>query len=695
MSEIHDAIMREELDVVIKLLDKDKRLINKQNEDGNTPLHLILKKLEETIDPVKSKAYLDILDKMLQNKELKLNIKNKKNKTCVQLFSRSLYGKTFSDYLPYLKALLNSDKRNIVYLFHDAIYAHNLDVVKHLLQINNELIYEKDERGFSPFQIALAASAVNVEQFFNENYPDVIASETKLDLDFSKPHTAATIIKAAFTYEHKALREDFEKIIDELYDNPEFRPVMDIVAASLVQRRDKGNMPIRIFVANSGQVSDLTPKSSGHGDFDIDANILRIGGARDKKVIKGTIIHEFTHLAALITYANACKPYVKDSKEEQMYKEAINGLVEIYLRQTNFNPLERPLSDLLVSRIEAYRSAEERSKLPSGTLSEPEWLVSIPQAFVLYGMNYIDGQVSLVENHGMPMVQFWRHQFNADVKTAFERHPFRKFVNTHVALKDVDSPKVVLTTEPDAILKFLMSKRYEIRGYDMAEGYDEGHVLQYKIINQILIGDLFDQVMKNCKLPSSLNLADAKALAQHPIFFSPEYKDAYRRIYNALTVIWKEKGSPKEFSLKDLDPSEVKKLRSLVPPEFETQLQKVIGEWGIRIEERYKEAGICVDTILNMLLEDKSYNKKDFTGLRQKLIESLYAHWPTQSPIPRDAVQDVLAQELVQAQIIKSSSTFINKNLYSIKGSEEKISGCVQTCLRVLQERKILQPLKM
>ena len=598
---------------------------NDTRQTSNNPLHEALRKVSSAKSPVTLLKFTATVRELFKKENEHFGETARKRTTTFELFAKAFNGKNLAAYSDLVHRILDSYPENKKLLFHSAIYANNLELVEYILRQDKSLIRENDSRGFSPYMIALAASAQQVEQFFYAHYADDIKKDTRLPLDFSEPQSTPAILKAAFIYENNSQRSDFETIIDELYLYPEFRPTLDIIAASLIEQRSADKKTIRVFIADADNVQSLTPKSTGYGDLDQDVNILRMGGKRERQEIKGTLIHEFTHLAALLTYDNGTKPYREGSKGEQQYKTAISQIDDLFHLRAKLNPAEPDVSKLLFERMESYKRREEAYRLHAGTLSDPEWLVSIPQAIVLYGNYYESADRSIIESRGMPMLNYWRHQFNNDVRNAFNGHPMRSHVTTSIADVNIrPEEKIMLTTTIDKIKEHILARRFELTGGMPTKGYTEGAAGQYRIVHQILMGNILDEALSRTRLPASILLTDARTLAEHPLLSSSEYNKAFQEIYNVITLEWKAAGKKKAFTIADINTATMKKISGYVPPELKEDLHRSIRGWTSALENRYSASANAVARTIAEHKLSPAVSEKVTAHIKQRLTEYCY-----------------------------------------------------------------------
>ncbi len=695
MADIHNAILNGDLVKVKAFVHQ----LNEVDENGNTPLHLVLIRLADTKDKEEISNYIFILEYLFAHSNLDVMNENKDQKTPIQLLPSALYQVDFPMVLPFVQTVLKAKIDCKIDLFHAAIYAHHLEIVDYLLHEDKELINVKDKRGFSPYVIALGASAINIENYFYQHLASEVVKDACLKIDLSQPQLTTSMIKAAIFYEDDVHRDKIERIIDELYADPNFRPVLDLVAASLIEERNAKNKPIRIFVAKGDNVGNLTPKSGGFGDFDIDAIILRTSGLRDVEEIKGTFIHELTHLAALLTYGNNCKPFQNGSDAENYYLNAIKELIEINEKEIDFTQTECLIKNLLANRIEQYSAREINLNLEKGSLSLPEWLVGVPQGFVLFSHFFESPTNSIFERRARPMIEFWRKQFNTDVRNSFDNHPNRKLININIdaTAPQIESKKIILTTFLDN-LKQEMFQRYLfcVKNFQMVEGYSDVPIPASAMAHAILFGDALDKFLERNKLPENLLLAEARALAQHPLFSSPEYKKAHQEIYNLIAKEWERKKKPAEFSLKNVG----KKVLSEIQKNYGNLLNTInqeLEKWVVEIDKHCGLLSECIKQAFKLIRQTHKVNKKDLQQLESIIFNYLYKHLAVNNQNIFTMLPSQLAQE-IQSNFLKTadSNNFLNllsakKNepMKMIDFNEEILKQCLHNLTSLLNNSRI------
>ena len=579
----------------------------------------------------------------------------------------------------------------MVKLFHSAIYAHNLEMVKYLLSKDPELINKKSEYGFSPFQTALAASALNVEQFFHENYSDQIREDAKLKLGTTIPVSGAAIIKAAFTYENNdpALKAKYEAIIDELYQNPEFRATLDLVAASLLGQRTADNKPMRFFVSAGDNIRSLTPKSNAYGDLDFSASMLRSGGARNKEETKGTLIHEFTHLAALITYNNNAIPYRPGTPQEAEYNKAIEKLKQTGTDRAMLTKTDEALLKLLITRMGGYINKDGGT----GALSAPEWIVSIPQGMVLYGNQYDSAQVSTLQNFAGPMYYFWKNTFNADVEKAFVNHPNNHFVDKDYPYTNEVRDKNILTTSVTGLKDIIFEKyKYNLTGSRQSEGYSEGVAKQNNVVQQIMFGNVFDSYITRNPFPENISTANGHALVNNPIFKSQEYRDAHKAIYNEVTKICEERNL-REISMNNLDAATKERLANLIPNDLKKSIGNTVSRWGSDISNHYQSIHNQIERALEKFTADMSMSKESLAILTQKLTEQLVKQVPINSEFVQDKLEKALADKLPDSKLLtEASSGFFSSKKVKVNTDDDK--SITNLAKSIMQDPQITRRVK-
>lgn len=643
MGKIHELITNGNIEELQKLL-TDKHAINELDEKGRTPLALALTQLIEARNYEKdTRNIFTMIQLLFEAKDIDLKVNSEK---MLNLFAQAFYTEDFKLYEPFVKRIIKSSSATTD-LFHAAIYAHNLNLVSFLLDQDKTLIKKKDKRGFSPYKICLAASATNIEKYFYEKFPSV-AEEAKLDLKLNHPLPASVIIKAAISYENESLRKELEMIIDELYNDAAFRPTLDLIAASLIQPRSSEYKALRIFVANADNVQSLTPQSGAFGDLDRETIILRIGALRNRKELKGSIIHEFTHLAALLACANECKPFVADSKEQMLHEAAVVEMRKNQKSHMKFTETETKIGDLLSGRIMGYSSREETLKLPKGSLSIPEWIAGIPQAFVLYGEFYEDLTKSSIESFGFPMLSFWQVEFNKLVVEAFNNHSARKFIDTSVPCKEEQKQKIVLTTPASSLMTYI-NKYYRFdlnRNSDLVEGFNMGFPGQSSMAHQLLFGMVLDDALMRYRLPKELSLTDARRLLEHDLLSSEEYKNAFKDVYNAIAKAWVELGKPKDFSLENLKEFIEAIKSTCIPVSLQKDISLTVNTWAAEKEDRFVKISKFVDKVLKTTTEGYKIDKEDLTKLNQKMVDYLYLHLPYHDEVALEKLYNVLPKKL-------------------------------------------------
>ncbi|STY31472.1 Ankyrin repeats (3 copies) [Legionella wadsworthii] len=674
---------------VEKLIYESKEELAKKDEYGNTPLHALLLKLHTDLEPGTDLANdcIQCISLLILNKNADTTVKNQEGKSALDLMGVAFIGSDFTLYKELIDKLsANSDYKKA--LFHSAIYANNLELVQYLLKDDkDQLIASKDRRGLSPYAIALAASSADVEAFFYDNYPNDI-KETTLKLE-PEQHSAPSIIKAAITYEDESLRPTIEKVIDDLYNTPEFRPVLNLIAAEALRERTADVKSPRIFVANSDNIANLTPKSKAFGDSDYRTNILRIGGKRAEIEIAGTFIHEITHLAAELAYGNNTKPYPRGSEnQEQLYNTAIQELIAIDLTHPRFSGVNEQIQKMLTARVLAYQAKEENKE--KGSLSQPEWIVGVVQASVLWG-KYYDGadSITTLERLGQPMIDYWVNIFNRDVSNAFDNHPMRKEVITATSLKDKENEplqKIILTSDsqPDFLIKFFIQSNSIYKGGfwgSIKEGYVEGNSKQEAMAHSLIWTDKLKEKLSEIKnLPDEISQFEIIQLFTNEIFKSREYENCHRDVYNKLTSIYEEwqksNNSNQIFSLSSLTETQKKEINDLIPISLTTDVDKVVDPWIEEMRSKIEtiQHSVVVPAIKNVLGRYDVKPSDDRARLEKTLINFLYINL-TKKEVNSLDLKSVVEEMLQNENIFilqKGPITSLRKSVASLLDSDRK-----------------------
>lgn len=254
-----------------------------------------------------------------------------------------------------------------------------------------------DNMGWTPMDVATAAGQTAVEDFMVDNghatddllVPLGTTGLTTVDILVQATKIMPKIedgedLNAALLRSQGEVRSYFE----ELYTRPEFRPMLDIAAASAMGQRTGDPKATRIFMNfESDACGEMTGKG-GHGAFDPDSKTLAMGCARGRDILTGTIIHEMTHHAADAVFKNEAIPFEdEDSDEARAYLAAIEAdVMNAHMFVTGD---EAEVSRTFSERIKTY-TARGGNPQKKRNAALQEFIVGIPQAIQTHGPGLVD-----------------------------------------------------------------------------------------------------------------------------------------------------------------------------------------------------------------------------------------------------------------------------------------------------------------
>lgn len=131
----------------------------------------------------------------------------------------------------------------------------------------------------------------------------------------------------------KALSNAFK----ELYQIPANRPIMDIASQLILDKK----VPL-LLQATAGTNLALLGEADAVGDAAHDRVIRVAINLKDVKQLKGTLIHELTHIVSNELYGNEYKPYKEGKKREykKAVKASIPGEVSALTKQEQYAVME-------------------------------------------------------------------------------------------------------------------------------------------------------------------------------------------------------------------------------------------------------------------------------------------------------------------------------------------------------------------
>lgn len=214
------------------------------------------------------------------------------------------------------------------------------------------------------------------------------ATGKKVELGPVVKSTVDVLVAAALTdqkndQDRQLVLDRFRTSLEELYRQPEFRPILDLAALNAIGERTPNRRPLRIYLSSGP--STITINGEGdRGSYsgeknDTPTNSLALAMERPDEDMAGTLIHELTHHAAFFVYQNGGKPYPPDDQDaERRHLAAYEKMAKS--THLALGVQEKELSNTIVGRVANYGDNDKIQ----------EFVAGVPQAVYLYGRQLVD-----------------------------------------------------------------------------------------------------------------------------------------------------------------------------------------------------------------------------------------------------------------------------------------------------------------
>jgi hypothetical protein len=189
------------------------------------------------------------------------------------------------------------------------------------------------------------------------------------------------------------------------------------------------NLSIVIDMDNdSADVHDITIPEGSKGNYHPETQSITLGGKRQYKELRGTIIHELCHMVCDIVWNNERNPYFKDSIEQEKFNKICDKICEHvkkgnkihYLIDSVFDYPPNKYQRELIVRVPQIIAAEEQLGLDFLKKQVPELFKFFDEIFLSSCQDYL-----------IPSFRLRRHYLiNCKINTLFNNNqelPVSKF----------------------------------------------------------------------------------------------------------------------------------------------------------------------------------------------------------------------------------------------------------------------------
>jgi ankyrin repeat protein len=239
-----------------------------------------------------------------------------------------------------------------------------------------------DARGWTPLDQAAAMGGLDPDT------EDLLlakgAKGKEVKLEGVVKSTVDVLVAAALTDQTEPLKqkEALDKLrasLEDLYRNPQFRPILDLAALDAVGERKGDKKALRIYLSSGESTASINGDGAGRGSYSGDkggkaTNNLSLGLKRPDEDLGGTLVHELTHHAAFQLFQNGGKPYKDDDEDgESEHLEAYEKMA----RSTHLavGEQEKEVAQTIIGRVAGY-AADDMVQ---------EFIAGVPQSVYLYG----------------------------------------------------------------------------------------------------------------------------------------------------------------------------------------------------------------------------------------------------------------------------------------------------------------------
>lgn len=260
-----------------------------------------------------------------------------------------------------------------------------------------------DKVGLTPLERAISFEATVCEQKIHAAFPDADVVGPGQNMS-----TVDMIVWMTKTNNPEFFNDTVIRgMVQELYDDPSLRPVLEIAALDGFGGRKTTNsgdrQAFQIFISDKTTGDQLG--KGALGGFQAGNNSMTVDGRNNyeqgrgswRDTVKGTLIHELTHHAAKATFKNDAIPLPKlengltDPQAELAFVSAFEQDVKTSSHLA-ITPEEKEVVRCLSSRMSSYAKSLEtphRNYLPKETI-QMEMIVGINQAVAQYGRPMVE-----------------------------------------------------------------------------------------------------------------------------------------------------------------------------------------------------------------------------------------------------------------------------------------------------------------
>ncbi|MEL6349439.1 MAG: ankyrin repeat domain-containing protein [Myxococcota bacterium] len=344
---LHYAAITNNTDAIEEILKSDDSMLDEADENGNTPVHLVLEKRD----------FAGAAGRKQQADSQAAGLKHLID-AGADLDKQNTSGKT-----PLHYAALNG-------IDHAA---------EQLIDGGADTSLE-DDRGWSAYQTCLASTKTGVEKIFYD--------KDKASPEFDMPDDPASIVDIlmkATLAEKPELMPEIRKKYERMYADEALRPILEMAAIDAMQPRNPpAEGGVRIFAADAPNTGRLfaapTWQTGGQGGYDEKANTFLMSGNPDKDPMEGTLIHEMTHMITRKMYGEETIPCPEGDDDALLrYKNAIVADVKLMNMMSITDEAEARIKDRICGRMDVYARRGGDLQLLQ------EFIVSVPQLIAEYG----------------------------------------------------------------------------------------------------------------------------------------------------------------------------------------------------------------------------------------------------------------------------------------------------------------------
>jgi hypothetical protein len=249
--------------------------------------------------------------------------------------------------------------------------------------------------------------------------------------------------------DYKATREKCVRgIMEELGQTPMFNDIMDVVTVSQMSMKsgkkvsmiDKSHIDyaggyfvpetpskIQIPITNInifGQIYDyLMGKVTSYEAMLYAGNTL-IAAARNRDLIRGTVIHEFTHFAMYAVFKNDCFPYFDDKGKEKfsdIMKQTMNNLYVQFIKHEPVGLTIEQISQELSGIIPLEFTLVFSHELSDPNTYNKGFVVRLPEIFATTYLNANPPAklMACLE----PLASYWKDFITPQMRKFIDDHP--------------------------------------------------------------------------------------------------------------------------------------------------------------------------------------------------------------------------------------------------------------------------------